>query len=189
MTSVNLINNQQNGILNFLQMAVQWHLLILHYWIEYCHHYFHVACSGRNWIMLYHTKFALSLGNMCMNCLKCYKISYRYSKDLSPYIVYNIACVRIPNISLTQCLAIKFFIHSAFTDHLLLSTPQSIIDIRCMLWRTWKGPRGVTVSAVLNMLKRRDVVSLRNRKFWHLHMVTEFLGIFLFLSFPHMPQP
>ena len=53
---------------------------------------------------------------MCMNCLKCYKISYCYNKNISQCIVYNITCIYIyvciQNISLAQSIAIKLILHS-----------------------------------------------------------------------------
>lgn len=173
-------------------MTVQWYLLILHYWIEYCHHYFCVACSGRNWIMLYHAKFYFSLRNICKNCLKCYKSSYFYSNTCYTIVciciymymhVYMYVYVYVNKPFLTQAIAIKFFTHSAFTDHLLLSIWQSMIGFYCMWWERCKRPWSDIQCSHKYHAKEYGHCPLRNRKFWLCHMATKFLRIIFFLSF------
>ena len=94
---VSLINSRQNGVLNLLQMAAQWHLLILYYWIEYCDHYFCAACFRQDLnYATSHNIFCFMWG-LCINCLKCYKISYYYNRNLSQCIniLYNITYIFI----------------------------------------------------------------------------------------------
>ena len=99
---VNLINSWQNGILNLLQMAAQWHLLILYYWIEYCDHYFCAACFRQDLNYATSHNIFFFMWGLCMNCLKRYKISYYYNRNLSQCILYYI----ILHIFLYVCVCI-----------------------------------------------------------------------------------